>query len=145
MRSSKQRGFLAYLKAVVQLMFTDIFWAGQVYLDKEQVEGQFLTVVVANASIFGYGFSIAKGAQADDGLMTVVIVERVARIRYLLALPFFFLGQAHRLSWIKVRTVSRVQIKPDDLTPVQTDGELLMAAMTYDFQIEPRSLTLITA
>lgn len=144
-RSSKQRGFLAYLKAVGQLMFTDIFWTGQVYLDKEQVEGEFLTVVVANASIFGYGFSIAKGAQADDGLMTVVLVERVARIRYLLALPFFFLGQAHRLSWIKVRTVSRVQIKPDDLTPVQTDGELLMAVMTYDFQIEPRSLTLITA
>ncbi len=144
-RSSKRRGFQAYLLAVIQLIRMNIFWSGKVNLDDERWSGQFLTVVVANASIFGYGFQIARDAKADDGLMTVVLVHRVSRWRYVLAIPYFLLGLSHRLTWITQRTATRVLIEPEICTPIQADGELLMQADTYDFRIEPRSLTLITA
>lgn len=144
-RSSKRRGFQVYFRAVLRLIWTKIFWSGKVYLDEDRLIGQFLTVVVANASIFGYGFRIARDAKADDGLMTVVLVHRVSRWRYVLAIPYFLLGLTNRLSWITERTAKQVIIEPDILTPLQADGELMELATRYDFQIEPRSLTLITA
>ena len=144
-RSSKKRGFQAYLLAVIRLIRQNIFWSGVVSLDDDQMRGHYLTIVVANASIFGYGFRIAKDAKADDGLMTVVLVHRVSRWRYVLAIPYFLLGWSNRLSWITERTAKHVTITPDTITPIQADGELLTEAAFYDFRIEPRSLTLITA
>lgn len=144
-RSSKKRGFQAYFLAVFQLIGANIFWSGRIRLDDDQINGQFLTVVVANASIFGYGFRIAHDAKADDGLMTVVLVHRVSRWRYVFAIPYFLLGLTNRLSWITERTAKQVMIEPSILTPIQADGELLEPATCYDFRIEPRSLTLITA
>ncbi len=144
-RTSQKRGFQAYLLAVIRMMSGPLFWKGSVVLDETRIQGEFLTVVVANAAIFGYGFRIARYALADDGLMTVVLVNRVAIWRYILAIPLVLTGMTRWLSWMTEHTASEVRIIPDDATPLQADGELFPTAPDYTFQIEPRSLALITA
>ena len=142
-KKSRYRGFQAYFRAVARLMFRSIYWKGSVVLDDITVDDHFLTVVVANAGIFGYGFRIADQALADDGLMTVVLIRRVARWRYLLGLPFLIWGNPSRLSWFQQLTSTRVDILPEQPTPVQADGELFPQSDRYQFEIEPRSLRLM--
>lgn len=143
-KGSRYRGFQAYFLAVVRLIFGPIFWKGKVQLDDAEVRGKFLTVVVANAGIFGYGFRIAGQAKADDGLMTVVLIHQVARWRYLFGLPILLWGNPNRLSWYLQLTSTQVHISPEQPTPIQADGELFPLAEEYHFSIEPRSLTLMT-
>ncbi len=144
-RSSQRRGFQAYFRAVLKLMTGSIFWKGSVLADGEEIRGEFLTVVIANAAIFGYGFRIARQALADDGLMTVVLVRRVSIWRYILAVPLVLTGMTSWLSWMTEFTANEVSIHPDERTPLQADGELFSTAASYSFQLEPRSLSLIIA
>lgn len=144
-RSSQRRGFQAYFRAVLKLLAGSIFWKGKVIADGKEIHGEFLTVVVANAAIFGYGFHIARRALADDGLLTVVVVRRVSLWRYLFAIPFFLIGTTYRFSWMTEMTAKEASIHPDVTTLLQADGELFPSASSYTFQIEPRSLSLIIA
>lgn len=142
-KNSRLRGFWPYFFASIRLVFGRIFWRGKIILDGQEKKGSFLTVVVANGAIFGYGFHIAREASVDDGLFTVVIIRKTSRWRYFLALPGFFRGRFKQPDWMETLTARQIEIQPDSKTLAHADGEALPLSDRYTFNIRPSSLQVI--
>jgi diacylglycerol kinase (ATP) len=139
-RKSRIRGFWPYLLAAIRLTFGDIFWPGRLEWPGAQRDGPFLSVIVANGAVFGYGFRLVPFARVNDGLFTLLIIHQTARWRYLLALPFLLLGRKRTYPWMEVLECSELHVRPLSPTPLQADGEALPSADSYHFRIDPQSL-----
>jgi len=142
-RKSRIRGFWPYLIAAVRLTFGDIFWSGRLEWAGEVREGRFLSVIVANGAVFGYGFRLIPFARVDDGMFTLLIIHRTARWRYLLALPSLLLGRRRTYPWMEVRECTELRITPLAPAPLQADGEALPFAASYLFRLDPQSLRIM--
>lgn len=142
-KNSRFRGFWPYFFASLRLAFGRIHWKGELILDGDSHVGSFLTVVVANGAIFGYGFHIAREARIDDGSFTVVIIRKTARWKYFMALPGFMTGRVPKPSWMDIRLAKKVEIQPDSPTYAHADGEALPLSNGYHFEIVPSSLHVI--
>lgn len=142
-KNSRFRGFWPYFFASLRLAFGNIHWKGELVLDGNRLIDNFLTVVVANGAIFGYGFHIARDARIDDGYFTVVIIRKTARWRYFMALPGFMTGRVPKPHWMEIRLAKKVEIKPDRPTYAHADGEALPLTNDYRLAIVPSSLHVI--
>lgn len=142
-RKSRVRGFWPYLLAGIKLVFADIYWKGKVTWPEGQAQGSFLTVIVANGAVFGYGFRLVPDARVNDGRFTLLLVHKAPRWRYVLAIPFLLAGRQRVFPWMELREVSEVTITPDRSVYVHADGEALPFRNTCHFTIRPGSLSLM--
>ena len=100
------------------------------------------TVAIANGSCFGGGMKIAPAAKLDDGLLDVVTVGSLGRLKAVVCLPLLYAGHHDRLSEVRIEKAGLVLIDSPMTLEVETDGEL--AGFTpATFEILPRALQVI--
>lgn len=75
----------------------------RVTIDGEVVQRAVQSVVIANGRFFGGGMHIAPGAQLDDGVFDVVIIEALGRLRSMTAMPSLYRGTHVRRPEVEVR------------------------------------------
>jgi YegS/Rv2252/BmrU family lipid kinase len=85
------------------------------------------SVVVANSRAYGGGMHVAPAALLDDGLLDVVVIEAVGRLRFLANLPRVFKGTHVRLPNVRVFRAAEVQIRADRPFEVYADGDPIAA------------------
>lgn len=83
------------------------------------------TVAAANSSTYGGGMLMAPGARLDDGLLDVVMVGHVSRLRFLANLPRVFRGTHVELPEVQVHRAAEVEISADRPFEVYADGDPL--------------------
>jgi len=89
-------------------------------LDGERVfEGAVSLVVAANGRFFGSGMQIAPSAEVDDGLLSIVVVRDLPKLRLVANLPSLYRG-AH----LSHPAVSVLQGKRLEATPLRGDALL---------------------
>lgn len=81
-------GSLAYILAVAEIFFKKIGKKYQISItaengEVEQLDGMFLSVVVANGSYYGGGFKAAPLALLNDGLLDIIIIKKISRLNFL--------------------------------------------------------------
>jgi diacylglycerol kinase (ATP) len=108
--------------------------------------GEAMFAVAANGERFGGGMRIAPGARIDDGLLDLVIVERVSKAAFLRIFPSVYSGR--HLSHPAVRRVrtKRIRVTADRPTLSTADGEplgTLAAASRLDLAVFPSSLRVV--
>ncbi len=81
------------------------------------------TVAIANSRAYGGGMLIAPDAMLDDGLLDVIAIERVGRLRFLANLPKVFRGTHVRLPEVRVLRAAAVEISADRPFVVYADGD----------------------
>jgi YegS/Rv2252/BmrU family lipid kinase len=81
------------------------------------------SVAAANSSAYGGGMVLAPGATLDDGLLDVVVIEQVGRLRFLANLPRVFRGSHVGLPTVKVFKAGEVEISADRPFVVYADGD----------------------
>jgi YegS/Rv2252/BmrU family lipid kinase len=81
------------------------------------------SVAAANSRAYGGGMMLAPGAMLDDGLLDVVAIERVGRVRFLANLPRVFRGTHVGLPTVRVFRAAEVQISADRPFVVYADGD----------------------
>jgi YegS/Rv2252/BmrU family lipid kinase len=126
--NSKNRRFLSYLKA-----FFKSIWS---YRDTSNtiidVNGEkemvlpFL-VLVSNTNEMGYNFSMTKKALIDDGLLDMVVIKKLSRIKMIYLGFLFLLGAEHSIREYSYHTIKNTNIEFEDEKPeiiFQIDGEL---------------------
>jgi len=117
-------GVLAYLSAVmlelVHLQPTPV----RLRVDEQDWAGEALLVAVANAQSYGAGMRIAPAASVSDGLLDVVIVRHMPRLRFLRCLPRVFRGTHTALAEVEVWQGRKVRLETDTPQPVLVDGDL---------------------
>jgi YegS/Rv2252/BmrU family lipid kinase len=133
--TTRVRGSLAYsyggLRALAQwkpAQFTLV-----VDGDRRQVRG--FSVAVANSKAYGGGMLLAPDAELDDGLLDVVVIADMPRLRFLIHMPDIFFGRHVRLDEVSVLRGQRIEVAADRAFSVFADGEYvaeLPATVTID-------------
>ncbi len=81
------------------------------------------TIAAANSGVYGGGMRLAPDARLDDGLLDVVAIERVSKLRFLANLPRVFKGTHVRLSSVKVLQAAEITISADRPFTLYADGD----------------------
>lgn len=89
----------------------------------ERLESVGYTIAAANSGAYGGGMMLAPGARLDDGLLDVVAIGNVGRLRFLRTLPKVFAGSHVHEPGIEVLRVQEVEVHTDRPFTVYADGD----------------------
>ncbi len=81
------------------------------------------SVAAANSRAYGGGMLLAPEALLDDGLLDVVAIERVSKLRFLANLPKVFKGTHINLSSVHTWRAREVEISADRPFTMYADGD----------------------
>ncbi len=110
-------------------------------LDGESLEVEALVVAVCNLPIFGGGMQIAPDADPADGLLDVVIIEKVGPLAAVALLRAVFAGTHSEHPAVRIERCTRVKIAGPELT-AYGDGDPL-GPLPLTCSVLPRSLDVI--
>ena len=140
LHGSKLRGFKAYFKYTLEEVFKYKMLPIEMTVDGQKMERTCLLVEVANAPIYGYGFSIVPPAKFNDGKLEVLLVKATPKWRYLFSMWRFFNNSFHKSSLVECFTGKNILIKPFRKTAVHVDGEGFGLDGEVVYSILPNSL-----
>jgi YegS/Rv2252/BmrU family lipid kinase len=81
------------------------------------------TVAVANSGAYGGGMLMAPSASLEDGVLDVVMVEHVPKLRFLRLLPTVFKGEHVRQRSVQVYRAREVLVTADRPFTMYADGD----------------------
>ena len=81
------------------------------------------TVAVANSKAYGGGMMLAPDASLQDGLLDVVLVADVPKLRFLRLLPTVFKGEHVRLPNVEVLRAQEIEVSADRPFTMYADGD----------------------
>ncbi len=120
-------GKAAFMGAIIQKV---LFYSSKKYkavAHEYAMEGPRLLISVMNGHRAGGGFHIAPGSEIDDGLLDVVIVDKLSPFRRLRWLPVIEKGKHLGLSFIKHFRTKKLLITSETPMDTHLDGEYYSA------------------
>ena len=100
------------------------------------------TVAVASSRAYGGGMMIAPDASLDDGLLDVVMIGEMPKLRFLALLPTVFKGWHVRLPGVEVLRAKEVRVSADRPFTVYADGDPI-AELPVSIRALPRAVRVI--
>jgi diacylglycerol kinase family enzyme len=125
------QGFRAYAVSTVINLFRRISEHYRVEVDGQVYDGRFTFVCVCNGRYYGGGFNPVPEADPSDGLLDVLLLDKVS----LLQVPFI-IGKYKNGRYKELKNLVRhmrttaLKIICDKPTPINLDGELRTATET---------------
>lgn len=109
---------------------------------EEVVEREAMLVAVANTGSYGAGMRVCPGAEPDDGLIDVVMLEAVSKAEFLRVFPSVYRGTHTGHPAVSVRRARSVRVEAPDVV-AYADGERIGAA-PVDCEVRPGVLRVIS-
>ncbi|HEX5853530.1 MAG TPA: YegS/Rv2252/BmrU family lipid kinase, partial [Solirubrobacteraceae bacterium] len=81
------------------------------------------TVAAANSKAYGGGMYMAPDALLDDGLLEIVVVEKVGKLRFVANLPKVFAGKHVRGPSVRVFRAAEITLDADRPFTMYADGD----------------------
>ncbi len=108
--------------------------------DRWEVTGY--SVAAANSKAYGGGMFVAPEAELDDGLLDLVTVAKVSKLRFLRGLPGVFKGTHTQRAEVDVRRCAEVTIEADRPFDIYADGDHV-ARLPAKLRVLPAALEVI--
>ena len=133
-------GHVAYLVSTVRNVIRGISEHYIVEVNGERIDGEQTMICVANGRYYGGGFNPVPEADPSDGMLDVLLVSKVSRLKVAKIVGKYKAGLYRQFPEIvrHFRT-DRVRILCDGPTPVNLDGEL-RRAQTVEFAVAREKL-----
>ncbi len=122
-RVRRLRGPLVYVWSVIRVLAGFVPLQATLDHDGGRFSGEVMFISLANTRWFGGGMHIAPRADATDGLIDVVIVHRVSRLRLLAVFPRVYWGSHLTHPAVSTLRTSRARIAFDRPSMLYGDGE----------------------
>jgi YegS/Rv2252/BmrU family lipid kinase len=120
------KGNLVYAYSVPRVLWSWRPATFRVSLDgREPIEFRGYSVAAGNSRAFGGGMFIAPRAELDDGLLDVITISDVSKLRYVRGLPKAFKGTHLENDEVTEYRAGTVEIQSDRDFAVYADGEHL--------------------
>ncbi|MGH2979455.1 MAG: diacylglycerol/lipid kinase family protein [Solirubrobacterales bacterium] len=119
------RGNLVYLYAGIRALMAWKPARFTVRLDGREHRFEGYTVAAANTGYYGGGMNMAPGADPSDGLLDVIFIEQVSKLRFLANLPKVFKGTHVEVETVSAHRAREVEISADRPFDVYADGDPL--------------------
>ncbi len=137
------RGGLVYAYAVVRALPTWKPARFEVTLDGgETCEFTGYSVAAANSMTFGGGMRLAPDASLQDGLLDVVMIEDMPRLRYLRLAPTVFVGRHVRRRAVRVVRTRELHISSTRPFTLYADGDPI-AELPVTVRVLPGAVRMI--
>ena len=149
--NQKKRGLFTYIRVSLIHYFRSAYYPLRILLPGDSFPAEVFFISIANSNQFGNHFTIAPKASLDDGLLDIVVVNKMNRF----ALPFMILGQVFGLNPLQKNPDFKKRYKilyfqTDSLTilnpekaPLHVDGEPRPGAAEFEIKIIRRAIRLI--
>lgn len=106
--------------------------------------GPAFALFAANTRVLGGGLVLPIDADASDGLLDVALVSRMPRVRVLWAFLCFTQGRPVPEGTLTVHRAGRVVVSCARDVPFSADGDLMCRGTTFEIDVLPGALTLIS-
>ena len=121
------QGFRAYAVSTVINVIKRIAEHYVVEINGQIIDGEKTMICVCNGRFYGGGFNPVPEADPCDGLLDVLVVEKVSRLKVAQVVGKYKNGQYRSLpKLIRHFRTDRVKIICDKETPINLDGEMRM-------------------
>ena len=147
-----RRGLLTYTQESLAQFFKAGFYPFDITLPETQFATEAFFISIANSSQFGNNVTIAPKASLNDGLLDIVIVQKMSKLQ----LPFAVLQQIRGGNQLQPLDgvdnsdknilyfqTPRLQINNSGMAPLHIDGDPAETASQFDIQIIPNAFRLL--
>jgi len=142
---TKTRGFLTYLKLVINRFFR---YKSKRYTlrfaDGSERVVRALLVAFANSNQFGYNTQIAPNASIIDGKLDICIVKKPPLIKMPNIATLLLQQRADKSSFVEIIKSEEVTVKRKKNRVINLDGEPVKISKKFTVKIDPKSLKIIT-
>jgi YegS/Rv2252/BmrU family lipid kinase len=136
------QGPLVYLYSGLRTLATWRHANFTITADGEQSQARGYTVAAANSRAYGGGMFIAPEADLSDGLLDVIVIGEVGRLKFLANLPKVFKGTHADNDEVTTFRAAEVKIEADRPFAVYADGEHI-TDLPVTVRLLPRALRVI--
>ncbi len=145
-KDNAKRGLWMYLKVSFKEMIGYHQPIVDIQIDDHHIQGQFASVAICNASVYGYNFTMAPDANVKDGLMDIVMIRKAPLWAYLFEAYRFLNKTMHKSKYVSVYKAKNITLSSDETLYYHTDGEgYQFEGDLLHFEIKPQSLDIISA
>lgn len=123
----KLSGKTSFLLTILKKIFSYRSKQYEVKTDAKKLEGKKLLIDISNGRRAGGGFHIAPVAEANDGLLDVVIANALTPLQRLRYLPVIEKGKHLDLPFISHFTSRNIKVSSDTIIQYHLDGEYFEA------------------
>lgn len=142
-RKLKKRGFYGYFRVVSREFFRYRAREFTLHFNNEKIVRKALLLSLANSNQFGYNTIIAPAAQADDGLLDVVIVKKFPLGELPRIIGLLFTGKLEQSSYFEFFKTKEIFITRKRGKRVNIDGEAIKMGKEIFVKIQPSAVKVI--
>ena len=125
-------GFRAYAASTVVNVVRGISEHYVIEVDGETIDGEKTMICVCNGRFYGGGFNPVPEADPGDGLLDVLVVEKVSRLQVPGVVGKYKAGRYKELPHlVRHFRTKAITIHCDKETPINLDGELRLAKTAH--------------
>ena len=133
-------GFRAYAVSTLVNVIKGISQHYVVELDGETIDGEQTLICACNGRYYGGGFNPVPEADPTDGLMDILLIKKVSRLKVAQVIGKYKAGRYKELTkLVRHFRTDRVVIRCDEPSAINLDGELRVSD-TVDFRISDKKL-----
>ena len=147
----KNRGLTTYIKQTIRNFFKAKPYQFEIINKNERFNVDAYFISIANSNQFGNQFTIAPKASLTDGLLDIVIVKKMSKLKLLWAILKQIkngeIAEYNEVSFHKKDVLyfqtSRLLINNTGNAPLHIDGEPVDSASKFAIQVIPRAFKLL--
>ncbi len=140
---NKKRGFIPYLTTSLKEIGNFSPLDLEIIWDQGTLNGKFAAAIVANASMYGYNFTIAPTAALDDGMMDVILLKEAPVYKYLLASYRMLTKTIHLSPLVTSFRTKALEIKISNDDYFHVDGEGVEMKENLLFSLKKKNIKVI--
>ncbi|MEE9437852.1 MAG: diacylglycerol kinase family protein [Saprospiraceae bacterium] len=142
-KKNSKRGFFPYLKTSIKQSRKFSPTILQIHIDDMVFDGDYTAVIIANASMYGYNFTIAPEATITDGVMDVVLIKKTAIYKYFFSSYRFLNRSLHKSNLTETYQAKKIKIVVKENDYYHIDGEGFKLSEPLVYSILPKSLNVL--
>jgi YegS/Rv2252/BmrU family lipid kinase len=139
----KKRGLKTYVKLSARHFFSAKPYQFEISNAKNNISTEAFFISIANSNQFGNNFKIAPRAVLSDGLLDIVIVKKMNKLRLLLSVLYQVTGFNRRKKDIIQFQTRELTINNPSLAPLHIDGDPVETAEKFHIKVVPKAIKLI--
>jgi len=147
----KKRGLATYIKLSTKNFMAAKTYPFELILDGKTLHTDAFFISIANSNQFGNNFTIAPQASLHDGLLDIIVVNKMSRLRMVWAIlkqlhsgkVRLYEDKKYHHNEIHYFQTKKITIKNLKLAPLHIDGEPVETAAAFEIEIIEKAFRLI--
>lgn len=144
----KERGLITYVKQTYSNFLKAKPYKFAINADGKKLDIEAFFISVANSNQFGNQFTIAPKASLNDGLLDIVIVQKMSKLQMLFAVFYQITNgtvkeRVYKEDGVIYYQTSKLTIENPQQAPLHIDGDPKETSTVFDISIIPNAFLLL--